>query len=148
MWITDCSSNVYRIHVVRNDIRSPRTTNARFRIHHIHCIVTYHSVPVNFSVLIEMRNQRLPAFLVVLFLHLLAMLQTPSRDPDHETTLEHKGHGTGADLLGFEVCIAGTPVGCSVRSMGAHDVVETCACGSKAAAGLCIVVSCDQTHEL
>lgn len=106
-----------------------------------------------------------PAVVVVLLLHLLASLQAPFRHTYHQRAaedvsllfhqalalnlpLEHEGHASVTDLGRLQLGIASPLERIRVRTVRAHHIVQASAGRLEAASSLCVVVSCDQAHEL
>lgn len=62
--------------------------------------------------------------------------------------LKHERQAPIPDLLRLQLRIARSLKGSRVRSVSAHDIVQTCTCGLETPACLRVVVPADQTHEL
>ena len=114
----------------------------------------------------KMALQRCPAVLVVLFLDLLAGLQAPLRNTNHERAmqmlaisskkncrsinipLEHEGHASIADLGRLKLGITG-PLECGrVGTVCTHHIVQTSTRRLETTSSFCVVITADQTHKL
>lgn len=87
----------------------------------------------------------LDTYLIVTLLY--AMLQSPVSDAYNVAALEHERHATFSHLSWLELQIARLLVRDCVWAVSGHDIVQTCACRLEATAGLCIVLSANETHE-
>jgi hypothetical protein len=96
----------------------------------------------------EMRPQRLPALRVIILLHLCALVQSPLRHANHQTTLKHKRHTALANLARLQLDITRLLVRRRIRPMPRHDIVQRRARRLEAAARLRVVLAANEAHEL
>ena len=92
---------------------------------------------------LEMRPQGLPAFGIVVLLHLATCLEAKVRDANHVATLEHERHAALAHFRRLELGVRCLFVCYCVGTVRGHYVVQTCACGLEATACFGIVLAGD-----
>lgn len=109
--------------------------------------MTLHTLPLG---LLPMRHHTTPALLAIPFLHLLTRPESPFRHAHHQTALKHERAAARAHLDRRELCLPRALVALCIRSVTAHDIVQTRAAGHEPARTtlLRIVPAADEAHEL